>query len=237
MDLTITPDNIVYWQRGPIILNATIVFTWGVMAILVVGSWLITRNLSAELKISRWQSLLEMVVLTIKDQISEVSNQEAGRYLPFIGTLFLFISISNFLSIVPGFQAPTGSLSATSALAICVFFAVPVYGIIQRGVIDYFKHYVQPSPILLPFHLISELSRTLALSIRLFGNVMSGTLLVGLLISIVPLFLPVALEAFELLIGQIQAYIFAILAMVFIASAARTRQEEEQNEAEENDNQ
>lgn len=230
MDLTITPDNIVYWQWGPVVLNATIVFTWLVMAILAGGSWLVTRNLSAEMEISRWQSLLEIVVLTIRDQIEEVSNQEAARYLPFIGTLFLFISVSNFLTIVPGYQAPTGSLSAAAALAICVFFAVPIYGIMQRGLGGYLKHYIEPSPILLPFHVISELSRTLALAIRLFGNVMSGTLIVGLLLSIVPFFLPVVLEAFELLIGQIQAYIFAILAMVFIASAARTRQEEEQNE-------
>jgi F-type H+-transporting ATPase subunit a len=236
MDLTITPDNIIYWQWGPVGLNATILFTWLVMAILVVGSWLITRNLSAGVEISRWQSLLEIVVLTIKDQISEVSNQDATRYLPFIGTLFLFISVSNFLSIVPGYHAPTGSLSAATALAISVFFAVPIYGIIQRGVGGYLKHYIEPSPILLPFHLISELSRTLALAIRLFGNIMSGTLIVGLLLSIVPFFLPVVLEAFELLIGQIQAYIFAILAMVFIASAARTQQEEEQQEEESGNN-
>lgn len=235
MDLTITPDNIIYWQWGPITLNATIVFTWLVMAILAGGSWLITRNLSTGLEISRWQSLLEFVVLTIKDEINQIAQQEAGRYLPFIGTLFLFISLSNFLSIVPGYQAPTGSLSATAALAICVFLAVPFYGILERGVGGYLKHYVQPSPILLPFNIISELSRTMALAIRLFGNVMSGTLIIGLLVSIVPLFLPVVLEAFELLIGQIQAYIFAILAMVFIASAARTRQEEEQEEQEENE--
>jgi F-type H+-transporting ATPase subunit a len=235
MDLTITPDNIIYWQWGPVVLNATILFTWLVMAILAGGSWLVTRKLSAEMEISRWQSLLEIVVLTIRDQIEEVSSQEAVRYLPFIGTLFLFISVSNFLSIVPGYQAPTGALSAAAALAICVFFAVPIYGIMQRGLGGYLKHYIEPSPILLPFHVISELSRTLALAIRLFGNVMSGTLIVGLLLSIVPFFLPVVLEAFELLIGQIQAYIFAILAMVFIASAARTRQEEEQNE-EEQDN-
>lgn len=232
MDLTITPDNIIYWQWGPLTLNAAIVFTWLVMAIVAGGSWLITRNLSTELKISRWQSLLEIVVLAIKDEINQVAQQEAGRYLPFVGTLFLFISVSNFLAIVPGYHAPTGSLSATAALAICVFFAVPFYGIMERGVGGYLKHYVQPSPILLPFNIISEISRTLALAIRLFGNVMSGTLIIGLLVSIVPLFLPVVLEAFELLIGQIQAYIFAILAMVFIASAARTRHEEEQEEEE-----
>lgn len=228
MDLTITPDNIVYWQWGPINLNATIVFTWLMMIILVGGAWLVTRNLSTGVKISHWQSLLEVVVFAIRNEIRQVANQEASRYLPFIGTLFLFISVSNFLSIVPGYQAPTGSLSTTSALAICVFFAVPVYGIMERGLIGYLKRYIQPSPILLPFHIISEFSRTLALAIRLFGNVMSGSLIAALLLSIAPLFVPVLFEGFGLLIGQIQAYIFAILAMVFIASAARTQQEEEQ---------
>jgi F-type H+-transporting ATPase subunit a len=232
MDLSITPDNVVYWQWGFIKLNATLLFSWLVMAILVGGAWLITRRLSAGLDVSGWQSLLEVIVLTIRDQISEISNQAAGRYIPFIGTLFLFISVSNFLSIVPSFQAPTGSLSATAALALCVFFAVPVYGVARHGLLGYLqKYYLQPTPIMLPFRVISELSRTLALAIRLFGNVMSGTLMIGILLSIIPLFLPVLLEAFELLIGQIQAYIFAILAMVFIASATRVRQEEEENEA------
>jgi F-type H+-transporting ATPase subunit a len=225
MDLTITPDNIIYWQRGSITLNATIVFSWLVMAILVLGSWLITRNLSTGLNISRWQSLLEVLVFAIRNQIREISDQEGDRYLPFVGTLFLFISVANFLTIVPRYQPPTGSLSAASALALCVFFAVPIYGIREQGLINYLRHYVQPSPILLPFHIISELSRTLALAIRLFGNIMSGSLIGALLLSIIPLFLPVALNAFGLLIGQIQAYIFAVLAMVFIASAVRTHQE------------
>lgn len=226
MDLTITPDNIIYWQSGFIILNATLVFSWLVMAILVIGSWLITRNLSAEPNISRWQNLLEVVILTIRDQIQDISHQKAGNYLPFIGTLFLFISISNFLSIVPGYHPPTSSLSTTTALAICVFFAVPMYGIANRGLAGYLKHYVQPTPLLAPFHIISEISRTVALAVRLFGNTMSGTLIIGILLSIMPLFLPVVMEILELLIGQIQAYIFAVLAMVFIASAARVEQQQ-----------
>jgi len=230
VDVNISPDSIVYWAWGPVTLNATILFTWLVMAILVLGSWLATRDLSVKREISRWQSLLEMLVLTIRDQIQGIAGQEPRRYLPFIGTLFLFISLSNLLSIVPGYEAPTGSLSTTLALAICVFFAVPIFGIAQRGLFGYLKHYVQPSPILLPFHVISEVSRTFALAVRLFGNVMSGAIIVGILVSIIPLFLPVVLEAFELLIGQIQAYIFAILAMVYIASAARTQQEGQEQE-------
>jgi F-type H+-transporting ATPase subunit a len=232
VNLTITPDTIVYWSWGPVKLNATIVFSWLVMALLVVGSWLITRNLSVEVEISRWQSLLEVLVLTIRDQIRDVTNQNPDRYLPFIGTLFLFISLSNLLVIVPGYHAPTSSLSTTLALAICVFFAVPIFGIMQRGVIDYFRHYIEPSPILLPFHITSELSRTFALAVRLFGNVVSGSIIVGILLSIIPIFLPVVLEAFELLIGQIQAYIFAILALVYIASAARAHRETQKPGAE-----
>lgn len=232
MDITITPDTIVYWEWGPINLNATIVFTWLVMAILVFGSWLVTRQLSAEPSISRGQSLLETIVFAIRDQIGQVANQDPRPYIPFIGTLFLFISISNFLSIVPGYEAPTGSLSTTIALAVCVFFAVPIYGIAQRGLVGYLKHYIQPSPIILPFRVISEFSRTVALAVRLFGNVMSGGLIIAILLSIMPLFLPIVLQAFELLIGQIQAYIFAILAMVYIASAARAQEEENEEVAE-----
>lgn len=234
MDLTLTPDNIVYFEAGFFRLNATIVFTWVVMAILVVGSWLITRNLSAEPEISRWQSLLETLVFTIRDQIREISNQDPSPYLPFIGSLFLFISLANLLAIVPGYQAPTASLSATAALAICTFLAVPYFGIQQVGLSGYLRHYIEPTPVMLPFQIISEFSRTLALAVRLFGNVMAGTLIVTILVGIIPLFLPAVVEALELLIGQIQAYIFAVLSMVFIASATsaqlQSRSEDEEDE-------
>lgn len=228
MDITLTPDNIVYWQWGFIRLNATIVFSWVVMAVLVGGSWLATRNLTAAPEMTRWQSLLETLVLTIRRQIRQVADQDPGPYLPFIGTLFLFISVANLLNIVPGYHAPTGSLSATVALAICVFFAVPIYSVMHRGPLGYLKYYIEPTPVMLPFKIISETSRTLALAVRLFGNVMSGNLILAILIGIMPLVLPVVLEAFELLIGQIQAYIFAILAMVYIASAARVQQQEDE---------
>jgi F-type H+-transporting ATPase subunit a len=130
---------------------------------------------------------------------------------------------------VPGFQPPTGSLTTTTALAICVFFAVPIYGIAERGLKGYLSNYIQPSVAMLPFNIIGEISRTLALAVRLFGNIMSGTLIAAILLSLVPLFFPVIMQAFGLLVGLIQAYIFAILAMVYIASGtrARRRQEEE----------
>lgn len=216
--MDITPDNIIYWQWQWVTLNATIVFTWLVMAILVLGSWLITRKLSVKPPLSRWQTTLEIIIEQIQGQIRDASGQEAGQFLPFIGTLFLFIAMANLLTIVPGYQSPAGSLSTTAALALCVFVAVPVYGIKNVGIGDYLRHYIQPTPLMLPFNLISEVSRTVSLAIRLFGNIMSTSLLVAILISIVPLFFPIIMTLFGLLIGEIQAYVFTILAMVYIAS-------------------
>jgi F-type H+-transporting ATPase subunit a len=203
------------------------------MAILVVISWLATRRLTVEPeKMSRWQNALEAVVDTIQQQIYEVTHQETARYLPFLGTLFLFISVSNFLEIVPGYRPPTGALSTTAALAICVFVAVPIYGIMQQGVTGYLRQYIKPTPFMLPFNIIGELSRTLALAVRLFGNIMSGTLIGAILISVVPLFLPIVMQVLGLLVGQIQAYIFAILATVYIASATRRHQPQESEDQE-----
>jgi F-type H+-transporting ATPase subunit a len=215
----LSPDATVYWQWGPVVLNATLVYTWIVMGVLVGGSWLATRNLSTDPEMSRWQNALETIVSYIRDQIRDIAQGDPSPYLPFVGTLFLFISLSNLLGVVPFFEPPTSSLSTTAALALCVFVAVPLYGIGQEGLKAYLKHYIEPTPLMAPFHVISELSRTLALAVRLFGNVMSGGLIVAILLSIVPLFLPVLLNVLELLIGQIQAYIFAVLAMVYIASA------------------
>jgi F-type H+-transporting ATPase subunit a len=217
--MNITPDAIVYVQWGFFKLNATIVFTWAVMALLVGISLLLTRGLSSGRKMTRAQAFLEMAVLKIRDQVRDLTGQEPKPFLPFVGTLFLFISLSNLLEIVPKYHAPTGSLSVTAALAVCVFFAVPFFGIKKIGFLSYIKKYIQPSVVMLPFNLISEFSRTLALAVRLFGNIMSTSLLVAVLITIVPLFVPIVMQALGLLIGQIQAYIFAALATVYIASA------------------
>jgi len=222
----LTPDSTILWQAGPLVLNATILYTWLVMALLVLASWAVTRNLSAGANPSRWQTILETVVVFVTDQIRDITGRDPRPFLPFVGTLFLFISISNLLAPVPIYEAPTGSLSTTAALAICVFFAVPIYGVTQQGLVTYLKHYVRPSPIMLPFQVIGELSRTVALAVRLFGNVMSGSMIAAILLSIVPLFLPVVLQVLELVIGQIQAYIFAVLATVYIASAMRSPEEQ-----------
>jgi len=221
--MEITPDNIVVTEVGDIPLNATIVWTWVVMAILALISWLATRNVREDMVPSRWQSLLEAIVEELRRQIRDISQHYPGRYLPFIGTLFLFIAVSNMLTVVPGYFPPTASLSTTAALALCVFIAVPVYGIVERGVGGYFRNYVQPTPLMLPFNIIGELSRTLALAIRLYGNVMSGAVIVGILISVAPFVFPILLRLLGLLTGLIQAYIFAVLAMVYIASATAGR--------------
>jgi F-type H+-transporting ATPase subunit a len=220
-----TPDLIVIWEWGPLRLNATILWTWAVMAVLAAGSWALARGLRAGEELSPGQNMLEAIVATIEGQMRDVGGQDPRPFLPFVGTLFLFIVVSNVLSIVPGYRPPTGSLSTTAALALCVFVAVPIFGIQRQGLREYLRQYVQPSVIMLPFTIIGELSRTLALAVRLFGNVMSGTVIAALLLGVAPLFFPVVMQAFGLLIGVIQAYIFAILAMVYIASATRVHEE------------
>lgn len=216
----ISPDEIIYWQWKFVSINATLVFTWLVMLLLGIGSWLVTRHLSIETKLSKWQNVLEILVLNLQEQIKETSGQTPNRYLPFIGTLFIFIATANLLAVVPFFQPPTGSLSTTAALAISVFFAVPFFGIRQRGIGKYLHHYLEPSPVLLPFTIVSELSRTLALTVRLFGNVMSGVLIGAILVSLAPLFFPIVMQALGLLTGIIQAYVFSILTVVYISAAS-----------------
>lgn len=215
----LSPDQIIYWQFGFIKLNATIVFTWGLMLALAIGSKLITRKLSMDLQRTRWQNLLEIVINAIQQQIQEVGLSHPEKYLGFLGTLFLFIAAASLCTIIPGYQPPTGSLSTTVALALCVFVAVPFFGILEQGLRGYLKSYVEPTVIMLPFNIISELSRTLALAVRLFGNMMSGAMIIAILLSITPLLFPIVMTALGLLTGMVQAYIFSILATVYIAAA------------------
>ena len=226
--ISITPDQWIVLQVGPLAVNATLAFTWLVMALLAGGSWLSTRCLSTDEKISRWQNLVEVLVTGIDEQIRAVSRQEPGAYLPFVGTLFLFIAMSNLLAVVPGYRPPTGSLSTTTALAICVFVAVPVFGIVRQGPLHYLRRYIRPTPLMLPFNIIGELSRTVALAVRLYGHIMSGTVLAGILLSLAPFFFPILVQLLGLLTGMVQAYIFAVLAMVYIASAAAAAPSDEQ---------
>ncbi|OGV81108.1 MAG: F0F1 ATP synthase subunit A [Lentisphaerae bacterium RIFOXYA12_64_32] len=224
--MRLTPDEMVFWQHGFLKLNATIVFTWGLMFALAVGSKLITRKLSTGLERSRWQNLLEIVVTAIEKQIEDVGLRDPKKYLGFLGTLFLFVATASLCTVIPGYEPPTGSLSTTAALALCVFVAVPLFGIADQGMGGYFKSYVEPTFIMLPFNIISEVSRTLALAVRLFGNMMSGAMIIAILLTITPFIFPIVMTVLGLLTGMVQAYIFSILAAVYIAAATRTRRPE-----------
>jgi len=220
--MRLSPDQMIFWQHGFLKLNGTIVFTWALMLVLAVGSKLVTRKLSTDLKRSRWQNLLEIVVTGIAKQIEEVGLAHPEKYLGFLGTLFLFVALAAMSTIIPGYEPPTGSLSTTAALALCVFVAVPLFGIEEQGLWGYLKSYAEPTVIMLPFNIISELSRTLALAVRLFGNMMSGVMIIGILLTITPFIFPIVMTVLGLLTGMVQAYIFTILAAVYIAAAVRT---------------
>src|ERR1700728_4841284 len=220
--MRLSPDQMIFWQQGFLKLNATIVFTWGLMLLLAAGSKLITRKLSTDLTRSRWQNLLEILVTAIEKQIEDVGLSPARKYVGFLGTLFLFVATASLCTVIPGYQPPTSSLSTTTALALCVFVAVPLFGIADLGLGGYLKSYVQPTVIMLPFNIISEFSRTLALAVRLFGNMMSGSMIVAILLTLTPFFFPLVMTLLGLLTGMVQAYIFSILAAVYIAAATRT---------------
>ena len=219
--MNLTSDQRIFWQHGFITLNETIITTWALMLVMTLGAMLVTRELTADGPISRWQGLLEMIVTAIDKQIEEVGLNQPQKYLPFLGTLFLFVAMAALCTVIPGYQPPTGSLSTTAALALCVFIAVPLFGIEEQGLVGYLKTYTKPTPIMLPFNIISELSRTLALAIRLFGNMMSGAMIIGILLTITPYLFPIVMTALGLLTGMVQAYIFGILAAVYIAAATR----------------
>ncbi len=230
--MRLSPDEIIFWQYGFIKLNATVVFTWGLMLVLAVGSKLITRKLSTEMERSRWQNLLEIVVTGIEKQIEEVGLNQPQKYIHFLGTLFLFVAAASLCTVIPGYEPPTGSLSTTVALALCVFVAVPFFGIKDHGVGNYLKSYIEPTFIMLPFNIISEISRTLALAVRLFGNMMSGAMIIAILLTITPFIFPIIMTVLGLLTGMVQAYIFSILAAVYIAAATRVRKPRTEAKAE-----
>lgn len=217
--MNLTSDQLIIWQHGFVKLNETIVTTWCMMLAMTVGAILITRQLKTEGRISRWQGALEIIITTLESQIKDVGLAAPREYLPFLGTLFVFVASCALCIVLPGYKPPTESLSTTAALALCVFIAVPLYGIRKQGVLGYLKTYTQPTIIMLPFNIISELSRTLALAVRLFGNMMSGVMIVGILLTITPFLFPVVMTALGLLTGMVQAYIFTILAGVYIAAA------------------
>ncbi|MDY0414945.1 MAG: F0F1 ATP synthase subunit A [Pseudomonas sp.] len=217
--MQLSPDQSIVFHIGHWPVNATIVNTWIVMVLLVGISMLVTRNLRADTAPGRWRSALELIVTTIQSQIEEVTRSGARHVLYFSGSLFLFIATSNVLTVIPGFAPPTSSLSTTVALTLSVLVAIPLFGIVNGGVRQYLHTFIEPSLIMLPFNIIGEFSRGISLAIRLYGNVMSGAVIAAILLSIAPFFFPVVMDMLGLLTGFIQAYIFAILATVYISSA------------------
>jgi len=217
--MQLTPDETIVFTIGGWAVNATLVNTWIVMALLAGASMWLTRNLRADVPPNRWRTALEVIVKAIQAQIEEVSPDAVRHVLYFAGTLFLFIAASNLLLVIPGFTPPTASLSTTVALTLSVLVAVPLFGITRLGLRRYLKGYLEPSIVMLPFNIIGEFSRGVSLAIRLYGNVMSGAVIAAILLSVAPFFFPVVMDMLGLLTGLIQAYIFAILATVYISSA------------------
>ncbi len=216
----------VLFHLGPLPVTETVVVTWGIMAAMVILSILATRGL--KLRPGPLQNFMEMVVEWIEDQVRDVINDDPTPYIPLIGTLFLYIICANLApTFVPLVKSPTADISTTAGLALLVFISVPFFGIRSRGLLGYLKTYFQPVFIMLPFNIISELSRTLALAVRLFGNIMSGQLIVAVILAVAPLVmapvLAVPVQLLGLLTGTIQALVFAVLTIVYIGGAVESR--------------
>jgi F-type H+-transporting ATPase subunit a len=209
--------SVVLFQIGPVPITETVVATWAIMAVLVAGSLLVTRRLS--LVPSATQAAFELIVDTVDGQIRDTMRVEPGPYRAFIGTLFTFIFVANWSSLIPGVQPPTAHIETDAALALLVFVAVIWFGVRAGGARGYLATFALPNPIMIPLNFIESITRTFSLLVRLFGNVMSGVFVVGIVLSLAGLLVPIPLMALDLLTGAVQAYIFAILAMVFIAGA------------------
>lgn len=207
----------VVFRVGPVDVTRTVITTWALMALLAAGSWALTRRLA--IKPSRRQTVLELVVTGILSQIEEVTRKNARPLLPLLGTLFLFLLTANVSGVLPGVQAPTARIETPAALALVVFLAVHAFGVRTRGLIGYLESFAQPKLFMLPLNVLSEITRTFSLMVRLFGNIMSGEFLIALVLALAGLILPIPLMALELLIGVVQAYIFSVLATVFIGAA------------------
>lgn len=220
--MRLSTDDIVFWQHGFLKINATLVWTWVLMLVLAIGARLITRKLSSDTRISRWQSVLEILVSGMMKQVKEIGLPHPEKYIGFIGTIFVFIAFASLCTIFPVYEPPTGSLSTTAALALSVFIAVPVLGIEEQGLRGYLRTYLEPTPLMLPFNIIGELSRTLAMAIRLFGNMMSGTMILSILLVITPFIFPIVMSLLGLLTGMVQAYIFGIITTVYITAAMQS---------------
>jgi F-type H+-transporting ATPase subunit a len=207
----------VLFHLGPVNITRPVATTWAIMAALAVASRLVTLRLA--LRPRRGQAILELVVTGITGQIEEVIHKQPRPFLPLLGTLFIFLVSANLSGVLPGVEAPTAKLETPAALALIVFVAVHFYGIRSRGVLGYLASFAKPKLIMLPLNIVGEVTRTFSMMVRLFGNVMSGAFVIALIIGLAGLFVPVPLMALEILVGLVQAYIFTVLATVFIGAA------------------
>lgn len=210
----------ILFHLGPLVITRPVVTTWAIIAMLALGSWVVTRRFA--LHPDRRQATLELIVTGIIGQVEEVTRKDARPFLPILGTLFIFLVAANLSGVLPGVEAPTGTLETPAALALIVFASVHFFGVRARGLFGYLASFAQPRLIMLPLNVVSEITRTFSLMVRLFGNVMSGEFVIALIVGLAGLFVPIPLMALEILIGLVQAYIFTVLAAVFIGAAVDT---------------
>lgn len=223
-----SPD--VLYQLGPLAITGTVATTWGLMLLL----WLASVQLGRHITVlpGTWQTAIEGIIGAIESVIRQLLTPEQTRQvLPFIATLWIYLALANLIGLIPGLRSPTGNLSATSALALLVFLSVHWYGIRTNGLRQYLRHYLSPTPLLLPFHLISEITRTVALAVRLFGNIMSLEMAALLVLWVAGLLAPVPILMLHIIEALVQAYIFGMLALIYIAGGLQSQQQRQEKEA------
>lgn len=209
-------------ELGPVVITSTVVTTWVIMAVIWLLAWLVSHRLRIEP--GPVQTAVEGIVSSIEDAVTAVAPQHARQIMPFIGSLWVFLVVANLSGLIPGVHAPTRDLSATTALAIVVFLSTHWFGIRIQGLKAYLRHYLTPSPILLPFHLISEITRTVALAVRLFGNMMSLEMAALLILLVAGFLAPVPILMLHIVEALVQAYIFGMLALIYVAGGIQSQQ-------------
>jgi len=225
----LTEGNILItpiFTLGPVVITSTVVTTWMIMAMLCLSGWLISRRLNTEP--GPVQTAVEGIVCAIEGAVAEVAPGHARQIMPFIGSLWIFLVVANLTGLVPGLHSPTRDLSATAGLAIVVFLSTHWFGIRTQGLMTYLRHYLIPSPILLPFHLISEITRTVALAVRLFGNMMSLEMAALLILLVAGFLAPVPILMLHIVEALVQAYIFGMLALIYVAGGIQSQQHRQQ---------
>ena len=213
-------ETVILFHIGIIPISGTVVTTWGLIAALTAASWMATRSFSVDA--GGRQAMIETIVIGIEDQIATLLNRDAAPFLPLLGTLFIFLVVANLSGLMPGVRAPTASIETPAALSAIVFLSVHFYGVRVKGLRAYLKGYLSPNPVMLPFNILSELTRSFSLAMRLFGNIMSEEMVVAIILALAGLLVPIPFMAFGILVGLVQAYIFSVLAAVYIGGGIGT---------------